>query len=122
MTVILVPVVLVVVVAALVLWGLWTWSSRQRRRADELASPAAPTLDYRVPAGQDPVVVLDVLASEGYAVSTDPRDTMLVHVSCPAGLDRERARVRATIEAAGQTAIDTGAPFEPGEVRFLDER
>ena len=121
MTAPLVPILIVVVIAIVVAVGTWRWMAAHRREADELASPGSPTLDYRVPAGQDPVVVLSALVSVGYDATTDPSDTMLVHVGGPAGLDRERPRVRATIEAAGQTAIDTGVPFEPAAVRFLDE-
>jgi hypothetical protein len=122
MTVLLVPIIVVLVIAIVVAVGMWRWTAAHRREADALAAPASSTLDYRVPAGQDPAVVLSALVSEGYDATTDPQDTMLVHVSCPPGPDRERARVRATIEAAGQTAIDTGVPFEPAEVRFVDER
>jgi hypothetical protein len=122
MTVLLVPIIVVLVIAIVVAIGLRRWTAAHRREADALAAPESATLDYRVPAGQDPAVVLSTLVSEGYDATTDPQDTSLVHVACPAGPDRERARVRATIEAAGQTAIDTGAPFEPAEVRFLDER
>jgi len=80
-----------------------------------------PLLDYVVPAGQDPAVVLAALAAERYDASTDPGQANLIHIACPGGADRERARVRATIEAVHTTAIDAGAPFDPGPVRFQDE-
>jgi len=113
---------LAVVAGALVVLGagIRSWSSRSRRTAEELAGPA-PTLDYVVPPGQDPAVVLNALATEGYAVRAAPARTRLLHVSCPAGPDRDRAHVRATIASVHHTAIDAGAPMEPGEVRFTDE-
>jgi hypothetical protein len=120
-TVILIPVILVVIVAVVVLLALASWGRRRQSAADELAHPASPTLDYRVPPGQDPVVVLTALASEGYQATVDPEATQLVHISCPAGLDRERAHVRAVLESADTTTIDTGAPIDPTPVRFVDE-
>ena len=119
---ILVPIIVVVVVAIVALWGMRAWVSGHQRQADELAAPGTSSLDYLVPPGQDPVVVLTALSAEGYDASTDPDAPNLVHVACPAGPDRDRARVRAVIHAAGSTAVDAGVPFEPGEVRFTDER
>jgi hypothetical protein len=81
----------------------------------------AQHLDYVVPAGQDPAVVLAALAAEGYDATTDPGQANLVHTRCPSGPERERARVRATIQSVHTTAIDAGAPFDPGPVRFQDE-
>ena len=86
-----------------------------------LAADAEPTLDYRVPDGQDPTTVVVALGRDGFQATADPRDTQLVHVACPAGPDRERARVRAVIASVHTTGIDSGAPFVPGDVRFDDE-
>jgi hypothetical protein len=117
----LVPIIVVVAIAVVMLLAVRTWASGHRQQAEELASPREPTLDYLVPDGQDPVVLLTVLSADGYAATADPATPNLIRISCPAGLDRERARVRATIQHAGATAIDTGVPFEPDHVRFVDE-
>lgn len=120
MTAVLVPFVLIAVVLVLGALALRRWGGRRQRLADELADPATPTLDYLVPAGQDPVVVLATLAAEGYEATVDPDVTQLVHVACPAGADRERAHVRAALETADTTSLE-GGPIEPAPVRFADE-
>jgi hypothetical protein len=118
----LVPLVIIVVLVVLALVAARAWMGRRTEVADELASPESPTLDYVVPAGQDPVVVLTALSADGYVATADPTDVHLIHISCPSGEDRERARVRATIESVHTTAIDDGAPIDSGPVRFVDER
>lgn len=117
----LVPIVILVVL--LVLGAVWLrrWGSERQRVTDDLRDPTTPTLDYQVPDGQDPVVLLTALSQEGYECSVDPANTRLVRVSCPAGLDRHRARVRQVIVHAGSTSLEGGPPLEPEHVRFLDE-
>jgi hypothetical protein len=117
----LVPIIVVLILLAVVVVGVAAWASRRQRVSDELASTAAPTLDYLVPPGQDPVILTTALDAEGYTVTTDPRNALLVHVSCPAGPDRDRARVRAVISSVHTTALDAGQRMEIGEVRFTDE-
>jgi hypothetical protein len=118
----LVPLLILAVLLVVAVIGTRGWMARRLAAADDLARPEAPTLDYVVPAGQDPVVVITALTSEGYAATADPADVHLIHISCPSGEDRERARARATIEAVHTTAIDSGVAFDPGPVRFVDER
>lgn len=118
---ILVPLIIVVVLLLIAGAGLRSWSARRHEVAEELAGPTAPTLDYVVPPGQDPVVLLTALSTEGYTATADPVQTQLLHISCPAGPDRDRAHVRATIATVRSTALDTGAPMDPGQVRFTDE-
>ena len=95
---------------------------RERQRVTEtLEDPRTPTLEYAVPTGQDPAVILAALHREGYTATVDPHGAhQVVLVACPAGLDRERARVRAAIESANVTAPDDGAPLDV-RARFLDE-
>jgi hypothetical protein len=86
-----------------------------------LASEQTPTLEYSVPTGQDPAVILAALHGEGYTATVDPNHTQqLVLIACPGGLDRERARVRSIIAAADVTTIDDGGPVDV-DVRFRDE-
>ena len=116
---IIVPVLLLaVVVIALV--RMRSWGQQRVARDHDLAGPAA-TLDYVVPPGQDPALVVSALRQDGYEAAPDPRRTDVLHIECPAGPDRERPRVRATLQSVRRTAIDTGAPMDPGPVRFVDE-
>ena len=95
---------------------------RRQHTADEINAPGTPTLDYRVPEGQDPATELAALAGDGYAAAVSPTDTQLVRVYCPGGTDRERPRVRATIEHVPSSTIDAGAPAPSTPVVFEDER
>lgn len=117
----LVPLIVLVVILIAVGIGVRAWAARREAVAEDLARPTTSTLDYHVPPGQDPVVVLTALSTEGFSATADPHRTDLVHISCPAGADRDRARVRATIASAHSTAIDTGASMDPTPVRFADE-
>ncbi|MDF1606244.1 hypothetical protein [Nocardioides sp. YIM 152315] len=119
---ILVPLIVLAVILVVAVIGIRSWAGRRNAVADDLAERRTPTLDYVVPPGQDPVVLLTALSADGYSATEDPRRTDLVHISCPAGLDRDRARVRATIQAVHTTAVETGAPIESGPVKFVDEQ
>lgn len=122
MTVLLVPVIVVVVVLAVAAVGVKRWSAARERLADELRTDAVPSLDYRVPVGQDPAVVLAALRGSGLDATVDPAVPDLVRVACPAGADRERARVRVVIEDAGQPSIEEDPEPTASTVRFEDER
>lgn len=118
---ILIPVVIVVILIAVLATGVKRWAAQGRAESADLASPGTPTLDYRVPAEQDPTAVLTALSQEGFHTTTDPVDTRVLHVDCPAGPDRDRAHVRAVIATVGATGIESAAPYEPDVVRFRDE-
>jgi len=94
-----------------------------RQRIDEeLHSDAVPTLEYLVPTGQDPAVILAALESAGYTATADPHHAhQRVLIACPEGLDRQRARVRTVIESASVTTPQDGVPVE-ADVQFADER
>jgi hypothetical protein len=117
----IVIVLALVALAAIVLYVV-RQQARQRERIDEeLGARRSFTLEYAVPAGQDPTVILAALTRSGYTATVDPRRAhQHVLVACPAGADRERARVRATIESASVTAPEDGVP-PAAEVRFVDE-
>ena len=118
------PVVVLValgILAAILLSRLVPRGRRRVELEDELSRPGAPTLDYVVPAGQDPVVLLTALSSAGYPAVTDPEDSDLMHIACPSGRDRDREHVRATIARVHTTALDAGVPMEPADVRFVGE-
>ena len=94
-----------------------------RQRVDEaLHADETPTLEYAVPTGQDPAVILAALERAGYTATADPHHAyQRVLIACPDGLDRQRARVRSVIESASVTAPQDGVPIE-ADVQFVDER
>jgi hypothetical protein len=118
----LIPMIVVVLIVVLVFVAGRRWLGQRQRVADDLAAPSTATLDYRVPPGQDPVVLLAALGAEGFTATTSPDDATLIRVACPAGPDRYRARLRAVIASVHTTAIDSGASFDVEDVRFTDEQ
>lgn len=115
--------VVIVILIACAVFVVIPLARRQQQISNEVNAPETPTLDYEVPVGQDPAAVVAALHGDGYVATVDPRNTQIVKIACPTGVDRERARVRAVIQgAAGSTAIDFGEPVERRDVRFLDER
>ena len=120
MTVVLVPILVVAAAAVIGVLALRSWG-HQRTALDHELSGDAQTLDYVVPAGQDPALLISALQDDGYQAEPDPRRTNVLHIACPSGLNRERPRVRATLQSVGRTTIDAGAPLHPEPVRFADE-
>jgi hypothetical protein len=94
-----------------------------REQVDEdLTGGSTPTLEYAVPTGQDPAVILAALERAGYTATVDPTHThQIVLIACPWGVEPERASVRSVIESASVTAPQDGVPLEV-DVRFRDER
>ena len=95
-------VVVFVALAVLVLFWMLRWS-KDRAARPGLESPAAETLEYVVPTGQDPVVVMSALESQGFTTRMDLSGEVL-HIHCPDG--RERARD----EARGSSPRPTPRP------------
>jgi hypothetical protein len=119
---VLIPLIAILVVVVLLGLLAKAWTARRTARNDDLARTETVTLDYVVPTGQDPTLILAALSSEGYDAAPDPGQTQLVHIACPAGQERVRAHVRATIAGVHRTGVDdTEAHFDPGTVRFVDE-
>jgi hypothetical protein len=114
--------VAVIALVWIMLYALRQHVSRRERIDEELHQDATPTLEYDVPTGQDPTVIVAALDRAGYTATSDPHHShQLVLVACPAGLDRERAHVRAVIESASVTTPQDGVPLQ-ADVRFRDER
>jgi hypothetical protein len=118
---------LVAVVLAVIGW--WVFSTlaagRMGRQAEQQHAPGDPhveTLRYVMPDGQDPAVVISTLDSAGYTADLDvvAGDKQIV-IACPAGRDRERARVRSVLGASDTTSLE-GPQFTPGRVTFEDEK
>jgi hypothetical protein len=113
------PILVVGAVVLLLLFAWFAWAGR--REAERQIPDDVPALEYLVPAGQDPVVVLTALGKEGYTASADHTQRQLLRIACPLGTDKERPRVRSVIGSVHTTALDTGMPMDPGPVRFVDE-
>jgi hypothetical protein len=86
-----------------------------------LERPETETLEYAVPPGQDPVVVMSALGSGGFTTRMDSSGEVL-HIHCPDGREQARARARTVISEADESAIEHGRPVGHDRVRFLDER
>lgn len=66
--------------------------------SEELHAPQTPTLEYAVPTGQDPTVIIAALEKAGYTATANPHHAhQRLLVACPEGVDRERERVREVI-------------------------
>jgi hypothetical protein len=114
-------VVVFVALAVLVLFWMLRWSKDRAATAEELESPATETLEYVVPNGQDPVVVMAALENEGFTTRMDSTGEVL-HIHCPDGREQARDRARAVIAEADSTAIEHGRSLDQGRVTFVDER
>jgi hypothetical protein len=117
----------IVILIALLAFGalvlrLLRASSIEREVIDhELHDEHTPTLEYAVPTGQDPVVILAALERAGYTAVVDPHGAhQVVIVACRGGVDRERAQVRSVIESAGVVRREEIVPASV-DVRFRDE-
>lgn len=97
-------------------------SSLARERVEaELHDGVTPTLEYVVPTGEDPVVVVAALERAGYQVGVDSHGThQVVIVKCPDGPEGSRSKVRAIIETAGAPAPQAEVRTHT-DVRFRDE-
>jgi pimeloyl-ACP methyl ester carboxylesterase len=96
---------------------------RERNQVDlELHDAHMPTLEYVVPNGQDPAVLLAALELAGYTATVDSQQQpyQVVMIACPDGVDRQRAHVRSVIDSASVTTPEDGVPLQV-DVRFRDE-
>ena len=95
----------------LVVYVLRQQSIERERVEQELHDSRTPTLQYSVPTGQDPAVILAALERAGFVAGVDSHGThQVVMVKCPEGPERTRSKVRALIGS-----VSTATP------RFVDE-
>jgi hypothetical protein len=95
---VLVPMLLILVAAALGWLAVRRFTQREVSRSERLQDADRPTLRYEVPAGQDPAAVLIGLREAGYEASPDSEpgpSSPLVIIGTPTGEapDREQLRV-----------------------------
>jgi hypothetical protein len=106
----------------IVLYVLRQQVAEREQVSEELHSPQTPTLEYAVPTGQDPTVIVAALEKAGYTATADPHHAhQRLLVACPEGVDRDREEVRSVIESASVTAPQDGVPLKT-DVQFVDER
>lgn len=98
------------------------WAAARSEVDAHLAEPAVKTLDYVVPEGQDPAVVVAALQKNGLEVAPDIGARQLVHVACASDREAERERVRSIIQSIETSALEDGVPVDAVVVRFEDER
>ena len=117
-----VALVVVVVAAIFYFTGQGGRFARRHNEVHEaLHDSRTPTLEYAVPVGQDPTVVLAALQQAGFTATSDPTHPhQTVLVECPAGVDAQREGVRRVIESAAVTTPEDGARI-PTRVQFRDE-
>lgn len=114
------------VVAALVFaWYAARGTRGAIKGAEAQEAPTGPgveTLRYAVPDAQDPTVLIAALDLAGYNADLDDvaGEKHLV-IECPAGRDRERARVRNVLAESDTTSIE-GPHVNRGRIVFADER
>jgi hypothetical protein len=117
----IVGLVALVAVIALVMRLLKDESVARERVQTHLHDSATPTLEYVVPTGEDPVVVVAALERAGYTVAVDAHGAhQLVIIECPGERELSRGTVRAVIDSAHVRAAADGLPA-PAAVRFGDE-
>ena len=114
----------IVVLGLIVLYVVREQTGFFRRRSQVhrvLESERTPTLEYDVPTGQDPTVVLAALELAGHTATVEPRHPhQRVLIAYTGDREAAKARIRPVIESTGSTTPDDGAPV-PAAVRFRDE-
>jgi len=113
--------VVVLVLIGMLVFVFFPWVNSRRRKVELLADPGVATLEYEVPEGQDPVVVVDALKQEGLdAVGELRQGRQLVLINATEGTEVVRPRARAAI--AERAPLNTqGDSARDRLVKFLDE-
>ncbi len=110
------------VIAWLVFSGVATNRAAKEAARQEPGDPRVETLEYRVPDGQDPTVLVAALQQAGYTAALDDvRAEKHLVISCPGGREHDRDRIRTVIDGADRTSIE-GPEIRAGRVAFEDEK
>ena len=92
-------------------------------RHDEHLAEDEETLDYEVPEGQDPAVVVAALNVNGLdAAASNTGGHQLVHIAGSPDDPGVREQAREVIAGIGTTSLDAGVPIDARPIRFTDER
>ena len=112
-------IVAVIAVGVFLAWGLRGMVFSETATEKQLHRPGAHTLEYAVPNGQDPSVLIAALGHAGFTAVTELRagNEVLV-VECE---ESQRRDVRSIIEDTRTTTVE-GGQLAVGAVRFEDER
>lgn len=112
----------IVIIGIIVVFFVFRGAAKTSTGVDAGVDPQAEKLRYPVPDMQDPVVLVVALEQAGFvAVSEDVAAQNYLVVECPEGRDRDRERVRTIIRESSTTSVE-GPEFDPGTVKFEDER
>jgi hypothetical protein len=117
---IVVVVVVLGILVAIAVWKTHRAAAEAAGTGHQVLEPVESQLRYRVPTGQDPVVLIAELGREGYeAVPLFEGGHNYVVVSCE-DPEVERPRVRRIITEVSKTSPE-GNEFDPDGVLFEDE-
>ena len=112
-------IIAVIAVGLFLAWGVRGMVFSEAATEKRLHSDGVHTLEYAVPPGQDPSVLVAALGHAGFtAVAELHAGAEVLVVECP---DSERRRVRGIIEETRTTTVE-GGELAVGSVRFEDER
>ena len=112
-------VIVVIVVSVGVNLYLRSWVATEAESEAHMHDPRTHTVDYAVPNGVDPVVVMRELSRSGFKTAIERvGDVECMRIECEAD---QRDEVRALIEGAHMNAYD-GTVLKLGDVVFEDER
>jgi hypothetical protein len=123
---VLVPVILILIVVVIGVVAVRAFSRREVEHSDQLQAAHRHSVRYQVPPGQDPVVVMHHLESEGYDVSPDSEPgpsspILIIGRQDASALDRED--LRSTLASLDETNInpEDSGPVDRRRVVFVDE-
>jgi len=122
---VLVPVLLVLMVLVVGAIAVKRFTRAEIDHSDRLQADERPTLRYRIPAGQDPALVLAGLRRAGYDASADsepgPSSPIVIIGATGGAPDREAVR-RALADIDGTNVVpEESGTVDRTRVRFEDE-
>jgi hypothetical protein len=122
---VLVPVLLVLIVMVVGAIAVKRFTRAEIDHSDRLQADERPTLRYRIPAGQDPALVLAGLRRAGYDASADsepgPSSPIVIIGATGGAPDREAVR-RALADIDGTNVVpEESGTVDRTRVRFEDE-
>ncbi len=118
-------IILLLVIAAIAWPFLTGRAGRKAAQAAERNEPGALTTEtvrYRVPDGQDPLVLMSALERAGFTTALDEvAAEKILAIACPHGRDQDRDRIRSVLEDADRSSLE-GPQVRTGRVAFEDEK